>query len=69
MTDIKELSKARMFLLEALIDRGKAIPDNVHEPGMRGVHMLRFNDEKIKSALRIIDDIIRGSASKAKTSE
>lgn len=56
---IGDLNKARTYLLEALIDRGKAIPDNVSEPGQRAIHMFNFNDEKIKDAIRIIDSLIQ----------
>ena len=65
----ENLSKARTYLLEALLDRGKAIPNNVSEPGLRSIYMFKFADEKIKDAIRIIDKLIQSSASSARKEE
>jgi len=59
MTNEEDLGKIRMLLLEAIIDKGKAILDDISDSAHRSIYMLNFSDEKIKDAIRIIDSIIQ----------
>ena len=59
----ENLNKIRTYLIEALLNRGKAIPNNVSMPGLRGIHMLNFVDDKIKDAIGVLDKMIQSSAS------